>query len=183
MRILFLLPLLLSALPSARAEIFYYKDEKGDIHAVDSPALLPEQYRQKTQSVRRLDADQSRVTMQLQRKGNSLLIPVTFNNGATATLILDTGASLTVLPKRIAQQLGLVKSGEITIHAANGAAQAYLARLPEISVRHFTVRDLEVAVHDIPNIEPADGLLGVDFLGRFKMSLDSASGELTLDKK
>ena len=125
--------------------------------------------------------------MQLQRNGNSLLVPMSAGNGGpntvNVTLILDTGANLTVIPSRVAKALGLVKVRDLTLHTAGGEARAYMARLPELSLQQFKVRDLQVAVHDIPNLGPSEGLLGVDFLGNFKMSLDTQSGALTLDKK
>lgn len=181
-RALFALTLLLVAADSS-AGIVYYKDEQGNIHAVDSPDLIPEQYREKAQTIRRLDADSSHAVVQLERRGNSLWIPVTLGTGTSAVLVLDTGAEHTMISSRLAKELNLPRVREVKIHTAGGTVDSYTVILPAVSVKQFTVRDLEVTVNDIPELLPAEGLLGVDFMHKFKMSLDTETGTLTLDRK
>jgi clan AA aspartic protease (TIGR02281 family) len=107
---------------------------------------------------------------------------VSFGAGGDATLLLDTGASLTFIPKRVAKKLGLPVKQRAQITTAAGLIMVDLVELPEISVGGATVKNLTVAAFDIPS-QKSEGLLGLDFLNHFKVSIDTVSGELDLEKK
>ena len=166
-----------------QAEIFYYKDEKGSLVAVDSMDMIPEKYREVTQKLDRPEANASEATIQLVRQGNSLLIPVTFGSSVKALMVLDTGASVTMVSRNIAAKLKLQPSGWRTVSSAIGVIQVGTIPVPEVSVQNLRVKNLTVTVQDLPVASGAEGLLGLDFLGNFKVQLDSASGTVHLQRK
>jgi aspartyl protease family protein len=96
--------------------------------------------------------------------------------------IVDTGASYTALTSELARKLGLTLSSKILIHTANGAASARLSVVDDIQVQGARARDVPVVVFDElpPNV---DGLLGLSFLARFQIVMESTAGKLTISAK
>ena len=70
-------------------------------------------------------------------------------NGATTTMLIDTGATSTVLSQRSARRAGLdpkALSYTITLNTANGTARAAPARIARLTVGPLTFRDARVLV-------------------------------------
>lgn len=176
---------LLALLPlSAAAGIVYYKDAEGNLHAAESMDQIPEKFRSRTKSLASTENDRSRLTLQLKREGNALLVPVTFGEeGVEATLILDTGASITLIPKRIAEKLRFRETGKIELQTVSGVAQGSMVEVPVMAVGRLKVRKMRVAVYDIPHSGLGEGLLGLDFLNNFHMTMDSQKGVIHLEPK
>jgi hypothetical protein len=53
-------------------------------------------------------------------------------------------------------------------------------RLDRLRLGGSTVRGLEVFVYDLPPLLAADGLVGLDFLRRFRVTFDFEAGVLIL---
>jgi predicted aspartyl protease len=107
----------------------------------------------------------------------SLLIPV----------VLDTGASLTIVATDIMAQLGYdpanPRLGRQRIITGSGVEYA-----PRTTVRSATaigqkVADLEVLCHDLPPESGVDGLLGLSFLKHFKLTIRFRKGIIDLNKE
>jgi predicted aspartyl protease len=108
---------------------------------------------------------------------SSLLIPV----------VLDTGASLTIVATDIMENLGydpadpqLARQRIIT-----GSGVEYA---PRTTVRSATaigqkVANLEVVCHDLPPESGVDGLLGLNFLRQFKLTIRFRKGIIDLNKE
>lgn len=88
-------------------------------------------------------------------------------NGSAVTFVVDTGASGTVISKRVAQAAG-IKSCSTVGYAgtANGVVARCTATVSEVTFGGFHVRNLVVTI--MPNM-PVDALLGMDVLGRLKI--------------
>jgi clan AA aspartic protease (TIGR02281 family) len=98
---------------------------------------------------------------------------------ARGTFIVDTGASLTVISRQLADKLGLSPSKPIVVHTAGGVTEARLAMVDAMEVQGVRARRIPVAVLDsLP--EGADGLLGLSFLARFSLQLETQTGKLTI---
>lgn len=116
---------------------------------------------------------------------NYILVRALLNRSESVSLLLDTGASHTLLTPRIAQRLGLAVTAHTpraSIMVADGQRQEVpLARLAALQVGHVTVERLPVAVFDLlPQASGVDGLLGVDFLGQFVVTFDRAARQMWL---
>lgn len=180
MKTLLLLGLIISA--AVHAEIVYYKDEKGNMHAADSIDGIPPQFREKTKRLDGRTPNSSQLTITLERQGNSLLVPVSLA-GTNTTLVLDTGAGVTLVPSEIVKGMKLKPVRQVRLTTASGVVMADIVVLPYVSVKNVTVRDMEVASYDIPHTGKAKGLLGLDFLNHFRTTLDSKTGVLELNRK
>lgn len=167
----------------ARAGVYSYRDENGTLHAVSSPDDIPAQYRGKEKQLSGAESGSGEVNIKLEREGNSLLVPVSFGAGNEYLMILDTGASVSMISNRIAEKIKARQTGMLRISTANGLVQVAQVEVPEISLRQFTVRNLRITVNDMHGGSRAQGLLGLDFFNHFRIQLDSETGQLHLERK
>lgn len=111
--------------------------------------------------------------------GNQVLVPVTLtHNNATveALLLLDTGASVTVIHKNIANSLNIdfdeaqYSVGQVV---GGGLLESKRIKLSSIKVGPHIKEDLEVAIieHQGPDVL-FDGLLGMNFLNDVPYKVD-----------
>ncbi len=128
--------------------------------------------------------DTGTVTVPVQRYGGSLIVPVNLNNQKNVRLILDTGATMTVLSTDVAIELGLTSDSEsqvATVNTAGGPVQVNLTRVESMGINGAKAKNVVVAIHDLPDVQPGiDGLLGMSFLNNFLVTLDANQGQLQL---
>jgi len=116
------------------------------------------------------------ITIPVRIERRKVLVPVTLSNGVsstTGTLVVDTGASQTMISKRLARQLRL---GAVDTQSGKGIGVAYVTdvgQVESVKVGVAEVRNMRVTINDGSNAFGAEGLLGYDFLGRFRMSVDA----------
>jgi predicted aspartyl protease len=108
---------------------------------------------------------------------SSLVIPV----------VLDTGASLTILATDIMARLGYDPANpdldRQRIVTGSGVEYA-----PRTAVRSATaigqkVANLDVLCHDLPSESGVDGLLGLNFLRHFKLTIRFRKGIIDLSRE
>jgi clan AA aspartic protease (TIGR02281 family) len=120
------------------------------------------------------DGDSTRVTM----AGNHALVPVTFSHGGRTiqtTLVLDTGASTTLITSEVASKLNLKlgDAAKMNFQVADGrVVQAWHMTIEKVTVGPRSKTELDVVVIASGSGFPFDGLLGMDFLRSFKHSID-----------
>lgn len=86
-----------------------------------------------------------------------------------AELIVDTGASLTILQPLAMNALGFSaddKSGISTVQSPIGKETGFRVHLPAIECLGKKIENFEVACHDV-GLRHLDGLLGMNFLEQF----------------
>ena len=106
-------------------------------------------------------------------------------DGVDGLWVLDTGASMSVVDRGYAEELGLSLSGEIVGKGAQHTVEAAFTTLPPFSVGSIGFQEQQVAVIDVvwlfrqlADIEVV-GILGYDFLSRFVTRVDYANEMLT----
>ena len=101
-------------------------------------------------------------------------------NGQPVQFMADTGASNLVLSERDARRLG-IEPESLTYPGramtANGPVQTARIRLPEVALGPFTDRDVPAYV---TSGEMDISLLGMDYLGRFRIGIEQ--GQMTLSR-
>jgi predicted aspartyl protease len=127
-----------------------------------------------------------RTAVPIEPLGTSFIVSVTLDGLHRARLLVDTGATLTILRPRLLERM----PGAMTIEglrpsiitASGETVSVSLLRLRTLTVGSFEVEGLHVAVYDVaPQVPSIDGLLGTDFLHRFVVNVDGR--ELTLERK
>lgn len=100
----------------------------------------------------------------IRRAGMTPVIAVSFNDSQTYEMILDTGASGTLITRRMANDLNLRQNGEIIASIADGSRVRFpTGRVNTIAVDAARVSDVDVAIAEDMTI----GLLGHDFFGNY----------------
>ncbi|HEY9606929.1 MAG TPA: retroviral-like aspartic protease family protein [Allocoleopsis sp.] len=93
------------------------------------------------------------------------VIDVTFNGKQTFEMVVDTGASGTVITQAMAQRLGITPSGEVTASTASAkGVKLRTGKVQSIAVAGAVVKDVQVAIGS-PDLEI--GLLGQDFYSKY----------------
>jgi Aspartyl protease len=117
--------------------------------------------------------------------GNNLVVLKALVNGSPVTLLLDTGAQVTMLVPAAAARAGIVvppDSPRMPLMGV-GITSAPLVRVASLQVGDYTVENLLVAVTALPPFPGLhlDGFLGGNFIALFRMTLDSRARELRLE--
>ena len=116
-----------------------------------------------------------------QRNGEHLVVEALFNDKVRAPLVVDTGASQTMISPKVAAELGL--EGGSVVHAVLADGQQVDGRmimLDSLAVGDSRVEKTPVVVLAAPG-PGAEGLLGMSFLKNFMFQLDLANSRLVLE--
>lgn len=114
------------------------------------------------------------------------ITPVQGDREYSGSLLLDTGASLTVLTHQFFKQIA--KPGEVRfvsnalMNTAGGQVEAPVYNIARFRVGEYELGDFDVVVMDYPAGQ-SQGLLGMNFLGRFDFEIDQENEWLTLAPK
>ncbi|MEG3835511.1 MULTISPECIES: retropepsin-like aspartic protease [unclassified Microcoleus] len=95
------------------------------------------------------------------RAANIPVIEVTFNGKQKFEMMVDSGASGTVITPAMAKALGVVLQGTVQAQTPNGVATFPLGRLSSMEAGGLAVNNVVVAISPSLDI----GLLGHDFFG------------------
>ncbi len=162
-------------------------DNAAAAHVYRQILQMAPQSMQATASRRALEAlgEPTVATVQVpfQKRGSSVLVPAKVNGQPIGYLILDTGATFTSLNRLVAERLGISGGGaSVTLATASGLVQVPMVLLNELDIGGAVARYVPAVIHDLPSTPPnIVGLLGMSFLERFRVRLDSTSEVLTLE--
>ena len=123
------------------------------------------------------------IAIPLIRHGEHFLLDAWINGRVAVRLLIDTGASMTVLREDILATAGIFQPEKPPVHlfsTAGGLVEGAIYRLDKLSVGDQTVKNLEVAAMGLNALQSADGLLGMNFLKHFKFFIDQNTPELRL---
>lgn len=132
--------------------------------------------------VRKLEEAVFQETIPLDGAGGGLSVQAVVGLEPVSMLV-DSGASLVLVPQELAQKLQLkpeADAKELTMVTADGRRiQAKEIFLPRIRVGKFTAENVRAAllVESVPGARP---LLGLSFLEKFRFEIDANQKQLTL---
>jgi len=114
--------------------------------------------------------------------GTHLIVDGTLNGTLSGPMLVDTGASYCVLTRKTARRLGLVPRGRRTIPVttANGRIEAGVVALDAVELRDARLAGVDAVVMDAVE-PPFIGIIGLNFLTRFRFSVDATEGVLRLE--
>lgn len=185
----------LAPISSLAADIYRWADERGIIYFTDSFHNIPEPYRRNAIRLKAVGGSTApdrpktaeKISVPIQKRGQVAVVHATLNSKATASFVVDTGASYTMISKAMAKQLQIDIEGThlntIPFQTVNGIISAPMVTLDSIDVGGIRVKDLTAAVHDAFPDPTVSGLLGLNFLSQFRMDFDSKNDLLHLEKK
>jgi len=133
--------------------------------------------------VREMDRDFSAGEASSEKRGPHVVVKASINGKVRASLLVDTGATIVTLSRRVFEKLELgpeAQRGEAEVTLADGRKlKALVVVLDSVEVGGMRARRVEAAV--LPESDPqADGLLGMSFLKHFSFRLDTERNRLIL---
>lgn len=134
------------------------------------------------------EANAEEIVLPTQRKGASHLLTLTLE-GANArrmqqSLLIDTGADRVVLPASLIAPLGLDVNAlrDQQVQTANGTVAARVGKVPALWLGETRIPDVAAAFIEDRQLG-GQALLGMNVLGRFRMTIDDANSQVTLASK
>lgn len=114
--------------------------------------------------------------------GKHLIVDGTLNGIVSGPMLVDTGASYCVLTRGTARKLGLKPHGKRTIPVAtaNGQVDADFVEIDAVQLRGARLAGVDAVVMDAVE-PPLIGIIGLNFLTRYRFSVDLAEGTLRLE--
>ena len=113
----------------------------------------------------------------IRRKGANVIKVDASINGVKGTFMIDTGATFVTIKKRFAEKAGLKAAGQrIKLNTANGTVDGYLTRADSVKLRSLESERVQVVVQvddEADYGDGTDGLIGMSFLSRFDVAMDS----------
>lgn len=113
-----------------------------------------------------------------------IIVEALLNRQVSAPLMLDTGASYTVLTKQTAHDLGFTGLERLPKHpflTPGGPIQSPVTTLKSIRVGTVEAQNVAVAI-DAEGHLPL-GLLGMTFMRHFKVTVDQAQGQVKFERR
>lgn len=136
-----------------------------------------------TQDTEKRDAAIEVAGIPLRRSGNHYIVDATPAHGQSIRLLIDTGASLTILTPDVLEQRGIryQNTGRTAVFStANGPVRAPIYKLDSLTVGDWQVNQLEIGVLELDGRSAMDGLLGMNFLNHFRFFIDQNEASLRL---
>lgn len=127
----------------------------------------------------------NRDSVALTKTANGMTVKAVLNGSTTCLLAVDTGASIVVISRDIAQKIetnpnDTIEGVNFTL-ADGSTTKSDVIMVKSIKVGNSTAYDVPVAVSDNPPGHGIDGLLGMSFLGNFNIKMDVANEKLVLE--
>jgi clan AA aspartic protease (TIGR02281 family) len=195
---LFQVSLVVSISPLPAADFFRWIDQNGVIHFTDSIHHIPEARRatvtrikaqrplRPEEPVKVAPATIAKASVPFEKRGQVVVVEVMLNKTVPAKLVVDTGATYTMISAGMARELSIdpqQAQRTMPFQTANGVIQAPLTTLESVTVGGMEVKNLTAAIHDAVPTGQVAGLLGLNFLSNFRLDIDTDKGILHLEKK
>ncbi len=117
-------------------------------------------------------------------RARPIIVEAMLNRQVSVPLVLDTGATYTVLTKQTAEDLGIIALERLPKQhflTAGGKILSPVTTLKSIRVGNAEAQNVEVAI-DADGHLPM-GLLGMTFMRHFKVTVDQEQGQVKFERR
>ena len=114
-------------------------------------------------------------TAPMQRLGDAFSVRVVVNGVLPVTLLIDTGATLTIIHPDALQLAGInlkQPKKNVQLKTVNGLLKVPVFQIRSLTLGDQLVKDIEVGGIAMSGMGGVNGLLGMNFLNHFKFTLD-----------
>jgi aspartyl protease family protein len=149
------------------------------------PAALRDKVQNLQNQISELKGQEGKIVINFTPGSQYIPVSGILNRDTNLNFIVDTGASMVTIPRSTAEYLGLAvddRNPMRRVNTAGGVKYAPEVTLSSISIGGWEVNDLKALVLDIPD-QPDLGLLGLNFLNKFRMDMNTEQGVLLLEPR
>ena len=115
----------------------------------------------------------------LDKKGTHFFIEAKINDSIKVKLLIDTGASLTLIDNKVFEELDLSKLKTVNLNTANGTVRANITNVDSFSINDLSFSNFEISISSLNT--DFDGLLGMNYLMNFDFYIDQDDAILYLN--
>lgn len=165
---------------SARAELYRWTDSSGNVHVADDLFNVPQEYLSQIKTYQESKGPEQYGDIPLKKTDAGYVVKAKLNGTDEVSLILDTGATATVISPGALKKAGIKISGDkqVVLRTASGELKVGTAEVLAIYLEGWRRGPLRVVAHDaVPGF---DGLLGMDFLGAYRFEILNYGPKLRL---
>ena len=147
------------------------------------PASLNDKIKNLQNQISDLKGQEGKIVINFAPGSRQIPLTAILNRSSYQKFIVDTGASMVTIPRSTAQELGLaIPNPKRKVFTAGGVQYAPEVNIPSITIEGWEVKNVKALVLDIPN-QPDVGLLGLNYLQRFRMDMNTEEGILLLEPR
>jgi len=158
--------------------------EAEDLLAMkEYPPSLNDKIQNLQNQISDLKGQQGKIVINFSPGSRQIPLTAVLNRSSYQKFIVDTGASMVTIPRSTAQELGLaIPNPKRKVFTAGGVQYAPEVNISSITIEGWEVNNVKALVLDIPN-QPEWGLLGLNYLQRFRMDVNTEEGLLLLEPR
>lgn len=134
-------------------------------------------------------ADNGVISLPYEGEGRRLSVPVVFGHEGReldVEMMLDTGATYTTLPMDQLALLGIFPDNtapSLTLHTANGVREAQVVLLDSVWLGDLQIKGVAIATCDECASSGSAGLLGLNVVGGFNVTIDADVREVLFSSR
>ncbi len=157
-----------------------WEEAELQLYAGNYPPDLQNHYELLARRIEDMKGQEGKIVIRFPRGSNKIPVTADINGSLYQDFLLDTGASLVTIPSSTADELGLeIVHPQRPLKTAGGTVTASEVIIDRIEIDGWVEYDIRAYVLDMPG-QPGLGLLGLNYLGRFRMDLNADEGTLLL---
>ena len=105
-----------------------------------------------------------------------------FNDSASSTLLLDTGATWVTISRKLAEKIGARKISDYGIEGVGGSGPAagYFAWVDKVTIANVEFHDCVVHVRIKEDLDGPEGLIGANIFAKYLVTMDFPAHKLRL---
>jgi len=162
-----------------------WAEAEGLLEMKQYPPALNDKVQNLQNQIAELKAQEGKIVINFTPGNRHIPVSAVVNRSVDQNFIVDTGASMVTIPRSTAEYLGLAvdeRNPKRRVTTAGGVRYAPEVTLDSIAIGGWEVIEVKALVLDIPD-QPDLGLLGLNYLERFRMDLNTEGGTLLLEPR
>lgn len=159
-----------------------WEEARRLLDAADYPGSLADRARVLSVRIDKQQEEENQIVIRFSPGSTQIPVGAVINGALDQAFVIDTGASMVTIPYATAETLGIeidADNPRRVISTVGGRRSAHEVRIASIELGDWVVYDVQALVVDIPD-KPGLGLLGLNYLNRFRVEINQEGGILSL---
>jgi clan AA aspartic protease (TIGR02281 family) len=157
-----------------------WKEAERMLYSRNYPPVFQDRYELLALRISEIKGQEEKIVIRFHPGSSAIPVTALINGTIRHDFLVDTGASMVTIPSSSADSLGLeIANGERNLSTAGGMVKAHEVTIATLEIEGWVEYNVRAYVLDLPG-RPGVGLLGLNYLGRFRMDLKTDEGTLML---